>query len=141
MASTNTQWHNERRAPKKGGKHDVSQIDLMAAKLEVLTKKIEKLQPTANVVNAKEVICEYCAENHRGVDCVKVMNYGQQEEEVNFVGNKNRYQNFKSEEVWSPRVSLMQQGRRFTTHLLTPNLNKIDSINRISNTKQIKTID
>ena len=68
MASTNTQWHNERGAPKKGGRHEVSQLDLMAAKLEVLTKKIDKLQPTANVVSTKEVICEYCAENHRGVE-------------------------------------------------------------------------
>ena len=75
MASTNTQWHNERGAPKKGGRHEVSQLNLMAAKLEVLTKKIDKLQPTANVVSAKEVICEYCAENHRGVDCVKARNY------------------------------------------------------------------
>ena len=104
MVSTNTQWHNERGAPKKGGKHDVSQIDLMAAKLEALTKNLDKLQPKANAVNAKEVICEYCAGDHRGVDCVNTGNK-QPGEEINYVGNQNRYQNFNQRKYDHPGFS------------------------------------
>ena len=71
----------------------MSQIDLVAAKLEALMKKIDQLQPAVNMVKVKEVICEYCAGNHRGVDCVNAEDYEQTQEEANYVGNQNRYQN------------------------------------------------
>ena len=110
MASTNTQWHNERGAPRKGGKHEVSQIDLVAAKLEVLMKKIESLQPVVNMVKVNEVICEYCAGNHRGVDCVNAENYEQPQEEASYVGNQYRYQNNNQ------RRPQLQQNRQYQSN-------------------------
>ena len=63
MASNNYQWHGERSAPKKAaGMHEVDSWNLLNAKIDMLTKKLEA---SAKVTNPMAVYsCEYCGGGH-----------------------------------------------------------------------------
>ena len=68
MASNNYQWHGEWSAPKKvAGMHEVDSWNLLNAKIDMLTKKLEA---SAKVTNSMAVYsCEYCGGGHPTLEC------------------------------------------------------------------------
>ena len=68
MASNNYQWHGERSTPKKvAGIHEVDSWNLLNAKIDMLTKKLEA---SAKVTNPMAVYsCEYCGGGHPTLEC------------------------------------------------------------------------
>ena len=59
IASNNYQWHGDRNAPKKvAGLHEVDSWNLLNAKIDVLTKKLEASTKVTNPMALYS--CEYC---------------------------------------------------------------------------------
>jgi len=92
MAQNHYQWTNERAltAPtpykKEAGMYEVSNYDHLAAKVDALTQKLEKLNVSAINPSSSSPPCEvYGIHGHIGVDCqlgsaidsIQQMNYAQ----------------------------------------------------------------
>ena len=68
MASNNYQWHGERSAPKRvTGMHEVDSWNLLNAKIDMLTKKLEALTKVSNPTVVYS--CEYCGGDHSTLEC------------------------------------------------------------------------
>ena len=68
MASNNYQWHGERSTLNKvAGMHEVDSWNLLNAKIDMLTKKLEA---SAKVTNPMAVYSyEYCGGGHPTLEC------------------------------------------------------------------------
>ena len=68
MASNNYQWHGERSAPKKVvGMQEVDSWNLLNAKIDMLTKKLEASEKVTNPMAVYS--CEYCGGGHPTLEC------------------------------------------------------------------------
>jgi len=92
MAHNHYQWTNERAitastpSKKEAGMYEVSNLDYLAAKVDALTQKIEKMNVSAVTPAFVSPLCEICGVfGHIGVDCqlgsviegIEQMNYAQ----------------------------------------------------------------
>jgi hypothetical protein len=83
MAS-NQSWHEERTQTRTHKVHQLEEVDMLTAKIDLLMKKLEN--PSLDhlkMVDAR-VTCEECGETgHMGINCPTVP------QDVNFIGNSN----------------------------------------------------
>ena len=68
MASNNYQWHGEQSIPKKvAGLHEVDSWNLLNAKIDMLTKKLEAITKISNPM--AEYSCEHYGGGHASLEC------------------------------------------------------------------------
>jgi len=106
MAQNHYQWTNERAiiasspSKKKAGIHEVSNFDHLAAKVDALTLKFEKMNVSAVTIAPVSPPCEICGiSSHIGVDCqlgsaingIEQVNYSQYAQGIR--QNKNFFKN------------------------------------------------
>jgi hypothetical protein len=87
----NQGWDGDRLQPRTRGVHQVDGIDMIAAKMDLLMKKLEAStnMETAKIMDV-HMTCKVCSNmGHSGNDCLETR------EEANFInnGNNNRFRN------------------------------------------------
>jgi hypothetical protein len=98
----NQGWDGDRLQPRTRGVHQVDGIDMIAAKMDLLMKKLEALtnMETAKIMDA-HMTCEVCGNvGHSGNDCLETR------KEASFInnGNNNRFRNNNySNQGWNSR--------------------------------------
>ena len=95
MASNNYNWQSDRKMGRKpAGMFQVDAFSTLASQMEVLTRKIDKLQtPSAQ---SQAFLCECCGGGHPNGECNTGNSNTQQFEDANFVANgfrNNSYSN------------------------------------------------
>ena len=83
MANTQSLWSNERTITKKGRAIEVDNLTMLNAKLDTLTKKMDKVN--VNAVSTLSSSCELCQGGHPTIECQ--MMQGMTTEAINYVGN------------------------------------------------------
>ena len=90
MASNNYQWHGERNQPRKAaGVYEIDSLSTLNAKLDSLTKKLERLnfrgQPS------QVFCCDICGVGHATLECQNAGVYSQDSsiEQLNALNNFN----------------------------------------------------
>jgi hypothetical protein len=101
----NQGWDGERLQPRTRGVHQVDEIDMIAAKMDLLMKKLEASsnKETVKIMDA-HMTCKVCGNvGHSGSDCLKTR------EEASFInnGNNNGFcnNNFNNQ-GWNSRPNL-----------------------------------
>src|SRR6187455_2035222 len=113
----NQGWSDDRTQPKTRGVHQVEALDMLAAKMDLLMKKLEA--PTQEMVQAMDarMICEVCGNTgHSGNDCPETR------EDAHYINNYNnngyRPNNYGNQ-GWNLRPNLPferpQQGNNFNS--------------------------
>jgi hypothetical protein len=88
MAS-NQSWNEERTQPRKrgGGMHQLKEIDMLSAKMDLLMKKLEdRVSEKKEVMHIHDsrMTCEVCGDTgHLGSNCPET------QEDVNYINNNN----------------------------------------------------
>ena len=90
MANTQSLWSNERTIPKKAGSIEVDSLTMVNAKLDALTKRIDKMSVNA-ISSSVSSSCELCQGGHPTMECQ--MMQGMSMEDVNYVSNFKAQQN------------------------------------------------
>ena len=87
MAS-NQSW-NEDRQPRKRGMHQLKEVDMLSAKMDLIMKKLEDKDPQPKEVMHimdSRMTCEECGNTgHTGRNCPDIV------EDINFINNNNNY--------------------------------------------------
>ena len=90
MATNNYQWHGERNQPRKTtGAYEINSLSIVNAKLDTLTKKLERLNFAGH---PSQVLCyEICGAGHSTVECQNTDAYSQgcSIEQLNALNNYN----------------------------------------------------
>ena len=84
MANTQSLWSNERTITKKVGAIDVDGLTMLNAKLDALTKRMDKVN--VNAVSTLSSSCELCQGGHPTIEC-QLMQGMSPTEGVNYMGN------------------------------------------------------
>ena len=115
MAS-NHGWNDDRQQTRKkgGGMHQLKEVDMLTAKMDLLMKKFEE-----TAIEKKEVMqildsrmtCEECGNTgHMGINCPEL------QEDVNFINNNNNNYRPQQNQGWNqqrPNYSGNYQGNNF----------------------------
>ena len=83
MANTQSLWSSERNIPKRGGAIEVDSLIMLNAKLDALTKRMDKM--SVNAISNLFVSCELCQGGHLTIECQ--MMQGLLMENMNYVNN------------------------------------------------------
>ena len=68
--ASNQSWKGERQPARPRGMHQIDMVDMLAAKLELLMKKLESPHQEVNQVLESRMTCETCGETgHSGTSC------------------------------------------------------------------------
>lgn len=110
--ASNQSWKGERQSARPWGVHQIDTVDMLAAKLELLMKKLESLNQEVNQVSESRMTCETCGETgHSGTSCPLT------QEDANLVGsNNNPNSGFHPQQGWNSKPNLpfgQQQGMNF----------------------------
>ena len=89
MANTQSLWSNERTITKKDGAIEVDNLTMLNAKLDALTKRMDKVN--MNAVSTLSFSCELYQGGHPTIECQ--MMQGMTIERVNYMGNFKGPQN------------------------------------------------
>ena len=74
MASNNYQWHRERNQPRKVvGVHEIDSLSMVNAKLDSLTKQLQKLNFPGYPSHV--LSCEVCGGGHSNIECQQSESY------------------------------------------------------------------
>ena len=90
MATNNYQWHGERNQPRKTtGAYEINSLSIVNAKLDTLTKKLERLNFAGHT--SQVLYCEICGAGHAKVECQNTDPYSQgcSIEQLNALNNYN----------------------------------------------------
>ena len=96
--------------------HQIDSVDMLAAKMDLLMKKLESPHMEANQVSESRMTCETCGETgHSGTSCPLT------QEDANFVGTNNNNPNsgFRPQQGWNSKPNLPfgnQQGMNFNNN-------------------------
>ncbi|RWR83368.1 hypothetical protein CKAN_01212200 [Cinnamomum micranthum f. kanehirae] len=91
MATNNYQWPSDHVQQKKiQGVHELDSISALTAQVANLSKQIQSMK--VHAVQSTNMVCEFCAGNHMGVDC-QVGNPFNSQEQVHYVSNYSRQNN------------------------------------------------
>ena len=86
--ASNQSWRGDKQPARSRGVHQIDSIDMLAAKIDLLMKKLESPHMEANQVSESRMTCETCGETgHPGTSCPLT------QEDVNFVGTNNNNPN------------------------------------------------
>ena len=86
MANIQSLWSNKRAIPKKGGTLEVDGLTMLNAKLDALTKRMDKMNISALSSSALSS-CEFCQGGHT-IECQFM--YSLSLENMNYLGNFNK---------------------------------------------------
>ena len=154
MASNNYQWHGERNQPRKVvGVYEVDGLNLVNAKLDSLTRKVEKLNFGGQ--QSQVFSCEICGAGHATLECQSAGVYPQDSsiEQLNALNNYNgrpqgnpysntynpgwrNHPNFSWSNQGGQQASNPQQGYKpqippgFKQRNMAPNLHRNLTLNR-----------
>jgi hypothetical protein len=86
--TSNQSWNEEHTQPRKrGGMHQLKEVDMLSAKMDQLMKKLEdRVSEKKEVMHIYEshMMCEVCGDTrHSGRNCPKT------QEDVNYINNNN----------------------------------------------------
>jgi hypothetical protein len=88
MAS-NQVWNDERQQPRKRGMHQLKEVDMLSAKLDLIMKRLDEKTPEKKEVMQifdSRMTCEECGNTgHTGNHCPEL------QEDVNYINNNNNY--------------------------------------------------
>ena len=88
MAS-NHSWNEDRQPRKRSGMHQLKEVDMLSAKMDLIMKKLEDRDPEKKEVMQildSRMTCEECGNTgHTGKNCPDL------EEKVNYINNNNNY--------------------------------------------------
>ena len=100
--ASNQSWKGERQQQPRKGIHHVDSIDILAAKMDLLMKKLESPHQEANQVMDSRMTCETCGETgHTGTSCPIT------QEEAHFVGSNNSNNSgFHPQQGWNSKPNL-----------------------------------
>ena len=90
MATNNYQWHGERNQPWKAvGAYEIDSLSMVNAKLDTLTKKLERLNFTRHPSHV--LYCEIYRAGHATIECQNTDPYSQDcsIEQLNVLNNYN----------------------------------------------------
>ena len=124
--ASNQSWKGERQLARRRGVHQIDRVDMLAAKLELLMKKLESPCQEVNQVSESRMTCETCGETgHSSTSCPLT------QEDANFVGsNNNPNSGFRPQQGWNSKPNLpfgQQQGMNFNNNF-QPTLIKRPSV-------------
>ena len=90
MASNNYKWHGERSALRRvAGMHKVDSLNLLNAKIDMLTKKLEASTKVSNPMAVYS--CDYCGGGHLTLECQGgFLSQGSSIEQLNAFNNFQR---------------------------------------------------
>ena len=81
--ASNQSWKGERQPARPRGVQQFDCVDMLAAKMDLLMKKLESPYQEVNLVMESRMTCETCGETgHSGTSCPLT------QEDANFVGSK-----------------------------------------------------
>ncbi|WVZ48719.1 hypothetical protein U9M48_000138 [Paspalum notatum var. saurae] len=107
--ATNQGWREERSSTRSRGVHQIESTDMLAAKMDLLLKKLNDT-PEAAPVHALDshMTCEVCGNiGHSGNSCPET-----QPEDANFIGNStNGFNGNRPQPGWNSRPSLPFSGQ------------------------------
>ena len=86
MANMHSLWANERVIPRKGGAIEIDGLTMMNAKLDTLTKQMDKMG--LNVISSS--VYELCHGGHPTIECQLMQNSSM--ENVNYINNFSKGQ-------------------------------------------------
>ena len=81
MANTQSLWSSERTIPKRGGVIEVDSLTMLNAKLNALSKNMDKM--SVNAISNLSISYELCRDGHPTIEC-QIMQ-GLSMENMNFV--------------------------------------------------------
>jgi hypothetical protein len=82
--ASNQSWKGERQPARPKGVHQIDSVDMLAAKMDLLMKKLESPHQEVNQIMESRMTCETCGETgHSGNACPLT------QEDENFVGTNN----------------------------------------------------
>ena len=101
MASNNYQWHGERIVSKKvAGLHEVDSWNLLNAKIDMLTKKLEA---TTKISNSMAVYSyKHCGGGHASLECQGGFSQDSSIEQLNAFNNFQRNQRNPYSNTYNP---------------------------------------
>jgi hypothetical protein len=153
MAS-NQGWNEERTQPRKrgGGMHQLKEVDMLSAKMDLLTKKLDERDnenKEVKLIHNSRITCEECGgTGHSGNNCSKI------QEDVNYINNNRNYhpqQNQERSQQQRPNYSGNYsgnylgnyQGNNFNQEMITNQNKVIENMSRKidSNDKILETIN
>jgi hypothetical protein len=77
-------WKGDRQPDHGKGVHQIDGVDMLAAKMDLLMKKLEFPHQEVNQIMECRITCETCGDTgHSGNSCPTT------QEDVNFIGNNN----------------------------------------------------
>ena len=91
MANTQSLWSNARAIPNKVGSIEVESLTMLNAKLDSLSKRIDKMSINAVSTSSLSSFCELCQGRHPTFECHLTQNLSM--ENVNYVNNFKGQQN------------------------------------------------
>ena len=115
--ASNQSWKGERQQQPRKGVHHIDSIDMLAAKMDLLLKRLESPHQEAKKVMDSRMTCEICGETgHMGNSCPVT------QEEAHFVGVNSNNSGFRPQHDWNSKPSLpfsQQQGMNFNNNFQT----------------------
>ena len=69
MANTQSLWSNERAIPKKGGSIEVDSFNILNAKMDTLSKRMDKMNMNTISTSSLSSSCELCQGGHATIEC------------------------------------------------------------------------
>src|SRR6185436_14202477 len=113
--ASNQSWKGERQPARPRGVHQIDTVGILAAKLELLMKKLESPHQEVNQVSESRMTCETCGETgHSGNSCPLT------QEDANFVAsNNNPNSGFRPQQGLNSKPNLpfgQQQGMNFNNN-------------------------
>ena len=100
---SNKSWRGEKQPALPRGVHQIDSIDMLAAKMDLLMKKLESPHKEVNQVSESRMTCETCVKTgHSGTSCPLT------QEDANFVGTNNNNPNsgFRPQQGWNSKLNL-----------------------------------
>ena len=103
MIASNQSWRGEKELARPRGVYQINSVDMLAAKMVLLMKKLESQHKEVNQVSESRMTCETCGETrHSGTSCPLT------QEDVNIVGTNNNNPNsgFHPQHGWNSKPNL-----------------------------------
>ena len=101
--ASNQSWRGDKQPARPRGVHQIDSVDMLAAKMDLLMKKLESPHMEANQVSESRMTCETCGETgHSGTS------WPLTQEDANFVGTNNNNPNsgFHPQQGWNSKPNL-----------------------------------
>ena len=100
--ASNQSWRGDKQPACPRGVHQIDSVNMLAAKMDLLMKKLEFPHQEVNQVSKSRMTCETCGETgHSGNSCPLT------QEDANFVGsNNNPNSGFHPQQGWNSNPNL-----------------------------------